>query len=65
TIVQPHSGTGDDSEAANPTDFLLVLGPLKTDMEVIGVIEILQRPGAGPGTQRGYMRFLLHHFSSV
>src|SRR5690349_13595561 len=28
-LVAPHSGAGNDSEAGNPTDFLLVLAPLK------------------------------------
>jgi len=58
-LVPPHSGAGDDTEAANPTDFLLVLGPVKTDLEVVGVVEVFQRPGAGPATQRGYLRFLM------
>ena len=57
-LVPPQSGAGDDSEAGNPTDFLLVLGPLKTELEVVGVIEVFQRPDAGPTTQKGYLRFL-------
>ena len=47
------------TEAANPTDYLLVLAPLRTDMEVIGVVEIFQRPDAAPNVQQGYLRFLL------
>ena len=44
TLVPPHSGIGeDDQDASNPTDFLLVLGPLKTDVEVVGVVEVLQQ----------------------
>ena len=42
-LVPPHSGFGDD-EAANPTEFLLVFGPLRTDLEMVGLIEIFQRP---------------------
>ena len=57
-LVPPHSGAGDDSEAGNPTDFLLVFGPLKTELEMVGVIEVFQRPDAGPTTQKGYLRFL-------
>jgi len=57
-LVPPRSGTGGDDQAGNPTDFLLVLGPLKTELEVIGVIEVFQRPDAGPTTQKGYLRFL-------
>ena len=37
---------GDSVAAANPTDFLLVLGVLKSDKEVQGVVEIFQRPAA-------------------
>jgi len=60
-LVPPHSGAGeaDQQQGANPTDFLLVLGPLKTDLEAVGVVEIFQRPEAGPKTQRGYLRFLM------
>ncbi len=58
-LVPPRSGTGDEDETvANPTDFLLLLGALRTDLEVVGVLEIFQRSEAGPTTQRGYMRFL-------
>lgn len=58
-LVPPQSGTGeDDEEVANPTDFLLVFGPLKTELEVIGVVEIFQRPDAGLNAQKGYLRFL-------
>ena len=57
-LVPPNSGHGDDDEAANPTNFLVVLGPMKTDLEVAGVLEIFQRAEAGPNTQRGYLRFV-------
>ncbi len=57
-LVPPHSGSGDEDEAANPTDFLLVLGPLKTELETIGIVEVFQRPDSGPNTQKGYLRFL-------
>lgn len=58
-LVPPQSGAGDSDQAANPTDWLLVLGPLKTELEVVGVVEVFQRPEAGPPIQRGYLRFLL------
>ncbi len=57
-LVPPHSGSGENDEAANPTDFLLVLGPLKTELETIGIVEVFQRPDSGPNTQKGYLRFL-------
>jgi len=59
-LVPPHSGAGeDDDQAANPSDFLLILGPLKTDLETVGVVEVFQRAESGPKTQRGYQRFLM------
>jgi hypothetical protein len=58
-LVPPHSGTEGDDEAGNPTDFLLVLAPLRSDDQVEGLVEVLQRPGARPTTQRGYLRFLM------
>jgi hypothetical protein len=58
-MMAPHSGSVDDEEAGNPTDYLLLLGAVKIDQNVKGAVEIFQRPGAGPATQRGYLRFLV------
>lgn len=58
-LVAPHSGEGDGDQPGNPTDFLLILGPIKVDQESKGLIEVFQRPGAPPTTQRGYLKFLL------
>ena len=58
-LVAPDSGAMDSSIGSNPTDNLLIFGPLKIDGETVGLVEIFQRAGAGPTTQRGYMRFLL------
>ena len=70
-LAPPHSGPGQlderdrldplaqETPAANPTDFLLVLGVLKTDLESVGVVEVFQRAEAGPSTQKGYLRFLM------
>ncbi len=58
-MVAPHSGAGDDAEAGNPTPFLLLLGPLKSDQEVLGVIEIFQRPDTALSVQQGYLRFVM------
>ena len=54
----PRSGFPDDDDAGNPTDQLLLLAPIRIEPEVVGLLEIVQRPGAGPTTQRGYLRFL-------
>lgn len=58
-LVPPQSGSGDAEEGGNPTDCLLVLGPVAVDRQVQGLIEVFQRPGTPPNTQRGYLRFLL------
>jgi multidrug efflux pump subunit AcrA (membrane-fusion protein) len=64
-LVPPQSGPGQsdapDQEAiaANPTNFLVVLGLLKTDLETVGLVEVFQRSEAGPNTQKGYLRFLM------
>ncbi len=57
-LVPPHSGFGED-EAANPTEFLLVFGPLRTDLEMVGLVEVFQRADAAPQVQQGYLRFLV------
>ena len=58
TLVPPHSGGAED-DAANPTDYLLVLVCLRVEQETLSVVEIFQRAGGGPTTQRGYLRFLV------
>lgn len=57
-ILPPHSGGGED-EAGNPTDFLILLGLMKTDLETGGIVEIFQRTDSGAATQKGYLRFLI------
>jgi multidrug efflux pump subunit AcrA (membrane-fusion protein) len=57
-VIPPHSGAEDGEQGSNPTDYLLVLGALKTELEVVGVLEIFQRPEPGPAIQKGYLRFV-------
>ena len=57
-LVPPHSGSGGNNGEGNPTDFLLILGPVKTELEVVGLVEVFQRPDAPPPAQKGYLRFL-------
>lgn len=57
-LMAPHSGGGSPEDGANPTDYLLVLGPLKTANETAGVMEIFQRPGNSVQVQRGYLKFV-------
>lgn len=63
-IVPPHSGSafGDeqpDDAAANPTEYLLIVAPIRSDKGVDGLVEIFQRVGAKSSTQQGYLRFLV------
>ena len=59
-LVPPRSGSGEGTDVAgNPTEFLLVLAPIISDRGVEGVIEIFQRTGGRPTTQRGYLKFLV------
>jgi multidrug efflux pump subunit AcrA (membrane-fusion protein) len=57
-LVPPHSGFGEDN-AANATGCLLVFGPLRTDLEMVGLVEIFQRPDVAKEIQEGYLRFVL------
>lgn len=55
------SGTDTDGDTpANPTDFLLVLCPLKSRgvERSAGIVEIFQRVETSAATQRGYLRFV-------
>ena len=58
-LVPPQSGSGENNGEANPTDFLLILGPVRTELEVVGVVEVFQRPDSPPLAQKGYLRFLM------
>jgi multidrug efflux pump subunit AcrA (membrane-fusion protein) len=57
--VSENSVSENGQQAGNPTDYLLVLAPLKTDLKTIGVLEIFQRPDTASEAQRGYLRFAL------
>jgi multidrug efflux pump subunit AcrA (membrane-fusion protein) len=57
-VAPPRSGGGND-ESGNPSDLLLVLAPLVVENQPLAVVEVFQRPGGGPTTQRGYLRFLV------
>jgi multidrug efflux pump subunit AcrA (membrane-fusion protein) len=58
-LVPPLASGQDPAQGANPTRLLLVLGMLKSDGAIEGVVEIFQRPDSQPVTQRGYLRFLV------
>ena len=56
--VPPRCSVSADHRDPNPTDSLLLLCPWKPEGAAAGVVEIVQRPGASPGLERGYLRFL-------
>ncbi|MEL7498626.1 MAG: HlyD family efflux transporter periplasmic adaptor subunit [Planctomycetota bacterium] len=58
TLTYPESSSNSGEESGNPTEYLLVMAPLVISQEVVGLVEIFQRPGAGPTTIRGYQRFV-------
>jgi hypothetical protein len=58
-LVPPQAGATGDDQAGNPSDLLLALAPLIFENQPQAVVEIFQRPGGGPTTQRGYLRFLI------
>ncbi len=57
-LVPPHSRSESDETEDNPTASLLILVPVLVRDEPLGVIEVFQRAGSGPTTQRGYLRFV-------
>ncbi|MBX7164785.1 MAG: HlyD family efflux transporter periplasmic adaptor subunit [Pirellulales bacterium] len=58
-LVPPYSGAEGAEDAGNPTEFLLVMGPLHSGQDVVGLVEVFQRAGGNPSAHRGYLRFLL------
>lgn len=58
TLVPPHSGVEGEEESGNPTSHLLVFCPIRTELEVVGLVQVVQRPDTNPTTQRGFLRFL-------
>ena len=57
-VVPPRAGAAGD-EAGNPSELLVVLAPLVVENQPQGIVEVFQRPGGGPITQRGYLRFVV------
>ncbi len=59
----PQSGLGDgsggDTKAGNPTNFVILLAPILLDKQVVGIIEVWQDPRRGPEAQRGFLHFLV------
>jgi hypothetical protein len=58
-LVAPQSGTGEEGGAGNPTNYLLVLSPMKAENHVEGILEVFQRHDVQPASQRGYLQFVV------
>jgi len=58
TAIAPQCVPASDVLRPNPTGMLLLFCPWHVEGDQQGVVEIAQRPGAGPDLERGYLRFL-------
>ncbi|MCE9548324.1 MAG: HlyD family efflux transporter periplasmic adaptor subunit [Planctomycetia bacterium] len=56
-LAPPYTKFGEEG-GANPTPYLLVLCPIRTDHRTHGVVEIFQRTQSELVVQRGYLRFV-------
>ena len=68
TVVPPHATVAaaePGAEAGNPTDYLLLFCPIRTELETAGLIEVVLRAETPAGAQRGYLRFLAQSCQSV
>ena len=57
-MVPPHSGGEGANDGGNPTDFLIIMGVIQTELEKVGIVEIFQRPDSNPATQQGFLQFV-------
>lgn len=58
-IVAPDSSSEEENgTVGNPTASTLLLQPLITEVETVGLVEIFQRPEVSGNTLNGYQRFL-------
>ncbi len=57
-VVPPGETTVGGQTLANPTDFTLLIGPLKLDQDVVGLVEMFQRSSASVAAMRGNRRML-------
>jgi len=58
TLLPPHSGTEGEQDAGNPTDYLLICCPIRTELEAVGLVEIIHRPDAPVAAQASFVQFL-------
>lgn len=59
-IVTPYSSSQEEEgTVGNPTGCLILLAPLATEVETVGLVEIFQRPDVPAATQNGYVHFIM------
>ena len=63
TLLPPHSGTEAHSiekgqEIGNPTDYLLIACPIRTELETVGLVEIIHRADVPVAVQTSFVQFL-------
>ena len=58
--ISPSSGGASATNGipTNPTDLLLLVCPIAIDEQVLGILEIFQRPDVSPATCQGFLKFL-------
>lgn len=57
-VIPPQAAGPDGGDGANPTSWTALLCPIVREQQTLGLIEVFQRPGISPATQRGYVEFL-------
>jgi len=57
-LIPSRSARSGPEARRNPTDFVLIIHPLTVDQEVVGLIEIIQRPTTNAATRRGTQRLV-------
>ncbi len=57
-LLPPRSADSGQPGCKNPTDFLLIIHPLLVDRDVVGLIEVIQRPTTNAAALRGNRRLV-------
>jgi multidrug efflux pump subunit AcrA (membrane-fusion protein) len=57
-MIPPATSAATGQEAINPTGFLLLAAPIKLDTDVVGILEVVQRPISDPAIQRGNLQLV-------
>ena len=66
TLLPPHSGTEGEHDLGNPTEHLLIVCPIRTELENVGLVEIIHRSDVNPAVQKSFVQFLAQtcHFAT-